>query len=82
MKANIKKKVVYTDLLDQDWKTEQQAQMSNHDIQLKFRQYIEEELFRTFSDGRLNKLETTKELWTCLDFTPKCIKEICEIMDK
>jgi len=79
MKAEIKKRIVYEDLLGVEHSTEQFAIQSNHDIHLVFRNYISNELIRTFSDGKINNLKTTKEIWDNLDFTPECIKRIYEI---
>ena len=44
-----------------------------------FRDYIENELFVAFSDGRLDRLATSKNIWVMLEFTPKCIKEVYEL---
>lgn len=77
-----KQVIRFKDLLGQEWKTKEQAERSSHDIHLKFRNYIQEELLVTFSDGKLNNLATTKLIWESLDFKVECIKEICDIMDK
>lgn len=77
------KKTVFVDFLGKQFDTENKAIQSNHDIHLVFRNYISNELIETFSDGKINKLKTSKNLWDFLDFTPECIKRIYNIeMDR
>lgn len=52
--------------------TEEAAKEANHDIELSIRKYLEECLV-TFSDGKLDKLATTKALWDKLEFTREWI---------
>lgn len=66
----------YKDLIGREFLSEKDAQLSNHDISLIVRQYIEEELLITFQDCKLDKLGTTNALWTKLDFTYECIQNI------
>lgn len=75
-------KTVYVDFLGQSFDTKQDAERSNNDLHLTFRKYIEEELIVTFSDGKVDKLKTTNQLWKSLDFTPECIKSIISIMER
>lgn len=82
MESRVQLKTKYIDFIGNEHDERQEAVDSNHDIQLKFRKYIEEELIMTFSDGMVDKLGTTKELWESLEFTPKCIKNIIKIMNK
>lgn len=72
------KKTVFVDFLGKEFDTENEAIQSNHDIHLVFRSYILNELIETFSDGKIDKLKTSKNLWDFLDFTPECIKTIYE----
>lgn len=72
--------VKYRDLIGREFLSEKDAQLSNHDISLMFRQYIDENLLITFNDCKLDKLGTTNSLWINLDFTPECIEKICRIM--
>lgn len=82
MKTHAIRKTVYADLLGATHLQKADAEMSNHDVQLKFRRYIEEELIRTFSDGKVDNLATTNEIWKALEFTPECVRDIISIMDK
>lgn len=82
MKNTLIKKVIFVDFIGREFDKESEAEDSNHDIQLKFRKYIQEELIRTFSDGTVDKMGTTKEIWNCLEFTPECIKNIIKIMEE
>lgn len=78
---NTPSKTVYCDLLGCEYDNIKEAQESNHRIELTFRKYVEEELIKTFSDGGIDNLKTTKEIWDNLEFTPKCIKNIINIME-
>ncbi len=77
---NPKTITVYVDLLNQEHPTEKEAYDSSHKIHLNFRKYIEEELLATFSDGGIDKLATTQNIWDVLEFTPECIQKICSII--
>ena len=73
------KKTVFVDFLGKEFDTEDKAIQSNHDIHFVFRNYISNELIETFSDGRIDNLKTSKNIWDFLDFTPGCIKRIYEL---
>lgn len=80
MNTEIKQKTIYLDILDNGFATAQEARDSNHRIHLRFRKYIEKNLFRTFEDGRLDKLQTTLVMWENLEFTKEYISKINNIM--
>ena len=42
----------------------------------------QEELISTFSDGKVDNLQTTLNIWQMLDFTDGCIMKVSEIMSK
>lgn len=42
----------------------------------------QEELISTFSDGKVDNLQTTLNIWQMLDFTDGCISKVSEIMSK
>ena len=79
MNNNAVKKEIFIDLLGQYHDTKEKAEQHNHDIHLVFRNYIANELFVEFEDGRIDKLATTKNIWDMLEFTPKSIKDIYTI---
>lgn len=79
MTDKIKSKIVFIDLLGKTYDTEKECKEANHQIHLVFRKYIETELIRTFSDGCVDMMQTSNELWKNLEFTSDCIKRIYEI---
>lgn len=82
MKLEAFSKIVYLDYVGNQFDTKVRAEESNHNIHLKFRKYIEEELIVTFSSGEIDRLATTKMLWDNLEFTPSCIKKYYNIMNE
>ena len=80
MKSIVTEKTYYIDLIGQSHDTKEKAEQSNHDIHLKFREYISEEMLITFEDGRLDKLATTLNLWNYLDYSSDCIKSVFQEM--
>ena len=42
----------------------------------------QEELISTFSDGKVDNLQTTLNIWQMLDFTPTCIARVLHFMSK
>ena len=70
----------YKDLIGREFLSEKDAQLSNHDISLIVRKYIDDELLITFQDSRLDRMGTTNKLWVNLDFTSECIENIYNIM--
>lgn len=76
----VQRKEVYIDLVGDSHNSLAQAGQVNHEIHLRFRKYIEEELLKVFDDTRYDKLGTTKSLWDALEFTPECIAKINQIM--
>lgn len=80
MKSIVKEKIYYIDLVGQSHDTKEKAEQSNQDIHLKFREYISEELFITFEDGRLDKLATTLNIWNYLEFSDDCLKSVFQEM--
>lgn len=82
MRLTCESKTVYIDFLGCHHDTKESAERSNHDIHLEFRKYIEEELIRTFSDGKVDMLATTQAIWQGLEFTPECVRNIYNIMKK
>lgn len=82
MNLRLIKRTVYVDILGQVWDTDKECIKSNNGIHLMLRKYIEDELLVTFSDGKIDKLATTKSIWDVLEFTPDCIKNIISYMEK
>ena len=72
MTSHVRTQTLYIDLKSSKYFTEEAAKEANHDIELSIRKYLEECLV-TFSDGRLDKLATTKALWDKLEFTQEWI---------
>ena len=75
MTNHVKTQTLYIDLKTSKHITEKAAEEANHNIELSIRKYLEECLI-TFSDGRLDKLATTKALWDKIEFTPEWIYDI------
>lgn len=69
----VKKVTYYEDLLGNQHSIQTGAESVNHEIHLKFREYLGT-LIKTFNDGRVDILGTTKNLWDNLEFTGECIK--------
>ena len=42
----------------------------------------QEELISTFSDGKVDNLQTTLNIWQMLDFTPTSIARVLHFMSK
>ena len=42
----------------------------------------QEELISTFSDGKVDNLQTTLNIWQMLDFTPTSIDRVLHFMSK
>ena len=76
----VKEKTVYIDMLGNEYRNKDDAKRSNHDIHLKFREYIGS-LIKNFVDGRVDMLGTTKNLWDKLIFTDDCIRSGCLSVD-
>lgn len=53
MKNLVTKKIVFVDFLGKEFDTEDKATHSNHEIHVVFRNYISNELIRTFSMAKL-----------------------------
>ena len=82
MTNKCKSQIVYIDYLGRTHDSQESAENENHEISLQFRKYIQEELLVAFSDGGIDKLQTTLNIWQMLDFTPECIAKISHIMSK
>lgn len=82
MTNKCKSQIVYIDYLEKSHDSQESAERENHEISLQFRKYIQEELLVAFSDGGIDKLQTTLNIWQMLDFTPECIAKIAHIMSK
>lgn len=82
MTNKCKSQIVYIDYLEKSHDSRGSAERENHEISLQFRKYIQEELLSTFSDGHINELQTTLNIWQMLDFTPSCIAKISHVMSK
>lgn len=82
MRNKCKSQIIYIDYLGQHHNSSESAERENHEISLQFRQYIQEELISTFSDGKVDNLQTTLNIWQMLDFTDGCIMKVSEIMSK
>jgi len=76
----VKEKTVYVDLLGIEHKTKRDAEEANHNIHLKFREYLKK-LIKTFDDDRVDMNRTTKSLWDKLTFTDDCIRSSCLNVD-
>ena len=81
MNRESNKRVIYVDYLDNEFKNRDDADRSNKEIELKFRKYIENNLLSTFSDGCIDKLKTTNNIFSNLDFTKVCISNIIKMID-
>ena len=82
MTNKCKSHITYIDHLKKSHASQESAERANHEINLQFRKYIQEELLITFRDGRGDELQTTLNIWQMLDFTPECIARISHIMSK
>lgn len=82
MTNKCKSQIIYIDYLGQHHDSQESAENENHEISLQFRKYIQEELLVAFSDGGIDKLRTTLNIWQMLDFTPECIAKISHIMSR
>ena len=76
----VKEKTVYIDILGNEHKNKDDAKKANHDIHLKFREYIGS-LIKTFDDGKVDMLGTTKNMWDNLNFTEDSIRSGCLSVD-
>jgi len=82
MTNKCKSQIIYIDYLGQQHNSQESAERENHEISVQFRKYIQEELLVAFSDGGIDELQTTLNIWQMLDFTPECIAKISHIMSK
>ena len=71
---------VYEDILGVHHDIKRNAESINHELHLEFRKYIQDDLFVFFSDGGLDKIATTKNIWDKLEFTQDCIRRVSDIM--
>lgn len=82
MRLTCESKTIYIDFLGCHYDNKEDAERANHEIHLEFRKYIEEELITCFRDGKVDMLSTTYNIWTSLEFTPECVRNIYNIMKK
>lgn len=82
MNNKCKSQIIYIDYLDNHHDSQESAERENHEISLQFRKYIQEELISTFSDGKVDNLQTTLNIWQMLDFTPTSIARVLHFMSK
>ena len=82
MTNKCKSQIIYIDYLGRHHDSRESAESENYEISLQFRKYIQEELLASFSDGGIDELQTTLNIWQMLDFTPECIAKISHIMSK
>ena len=82
MRNKCKSQIIYIDYLGNHHNSSESAERENHEISLQFRKYIQEELISTFTDGKVDNLQTTLNIWQMLDFTDNCIMKVCDIMSK